>query len=217
MAIRKSITMLKAGKRTVFLALCLSFLAGFLDALGFISLGGVFVSFMSGNSTRSAVGLVQEGLAGLIVPGGIILCFVLGVISGTLLGNTVPEKRVQRVLTMVSIALILAASIHNISGLAAAIIAFAMGASNTAFQRNGEVSIGVTYMTGTLVKMGQHIANALSGGPQYTWFRYFLLWASLVLGACSGALIYGWVGLAGIWVAALISVFLTGITIKLNM
>jgi len=37
------------------LAIGLALLAGFIDALGYFSLGGVFVSFMSGNSTRFAV------------------------------------------------------------------------------------------------------------------------------------------------------------------
>ena len=38
-------------------AALLSGLAGFVDAIGFIKLGGFFVSFMSGNSTRLAVAL----------------------------------------------------------------------------------------------------------------------------------------------------------------
>ena len=41
------------------IAVGLALLAGYIDALGFLSLGGYFVSFMSGNSTRSAVDLVQ--------------------------------------------------------------------------------------------------------------------------------------------------------------
>ena len=37
-----------------------SALAGFVDAVAFIQSGGFFVSFMSGNSTRMAVGFVQN-------------------------------------------------------------------------------------------------------------------------------------------------------------
>ena len=39
------------------LAIALAAQAGFIDALGFLKLGGLFVSFMSGNSTRLGVGL----------------------------------------------------------------------------------------------------------------------------------------------------------------
>ncbi|MDM8353607.1 DUF1275 family protein, partial [Brevundimonas diminuta] len=34
-------------------------LAGYVDSLGFLHLGGVFVSFMSGNTTRLAVNLAE--------------------------------------------------------------------------------------------------------------------------------------------------------------
>ena len=57
------------------LALLLAGLAGYVDSLGFLHLGGVCVSFMSGNTTRMAVGLaggsaVAAVAAGLIVWGG---------------------------------------------------------------------------------------------------------------------------------------------------
>jgi len=60
-------------RRVRVLAGGLSALAGFVDATGFIGLGGFFVSFMSGNTTRLAVGLAQgtaaaATAAGLIAP-----------------------------------------------------------------------------------------------------------------------------------------------------
>ncbi|MFZ1966902.1 MAG: DUF1275 family protein, partial [Bradyrhizobium sp.] len=41
--------------RNIALACTLSALAGYVDGIGFIHLGGLFVSFMSGNSTRLGV------------------------------------------------------------------------------------------------------------------------------------------------------------------
>lgn len=43
-------------------------------------------------------------------------------------------------------------------------ISFAMGALNTSFIENGEVSIPLSYVTGPLVKMGQGIERHISGG-----------------------------------------------------
>ncbi len=45
--------------RNLVLALALSALAGFFDGIGFLHLGGLFVSFMSGNSTRMSVSLAE--------------------------------------------------------------------------------------------------------------------------------------------------------------
>ena len=52
--------MTRYDSRRWFLAACLAALAGYVDAIGFLKLGGLFVSFMSGNSTRLAVGLAVE-------------------------------------------------------------------------------------------------------------------------------------------------------------
>ena len=46
------------SSRNIALACALSALAGFVDAIGFLHLGGLFVSFMSGNSTRMGVCLL---------------------------------------------------------------------------------------------------------------------------------------------------------------
>jgi uncharacterized membrane protein YoaK (UPF0700 family) len=57
-------------------------------------------------------------------------------------------------------------------------------------------------MTGALVKVGQLVASALSGGPRLAWVPNFLLWAAMVVGAVIGGLAYHWINLAAIWFAA---------------
>jgi len=78
--------MTRLESRARLFACLLSALAGFVDAIGFIQSGGFFVSFMSGNSTRLAVGTV-EAVRDALVAGAIILCFLGGVVGGTLLGS----------------------------------------------------------------------------------------------------------------------------------
>jgi len=49
--------MIRYERRIKFLAAGLSAIAGFVDAVAFLELRGFFASFMSGNTTRFAVGL----------------------------------------------------------------------------------------------------------------------------------------------------------------
>jgi uncharacterized membrane protein YoaK (UPF0700 family) len=70
--------------RTV--AVCVSALAGYLDAVGFIGSGGFFVSFMSGNSTRAGVGLAHGGSPALIAA-GLVGAFVSGAFVCALLST----------------------------------------------------------------------------------------------------------------------------------
>tara|TARA_R110000868_G_scaffold1276_3_gene9969 strand:+ start:3099 stop:3698 length:600 start_codon:yes stop_codon:yes gene_type:complete len=185
-------------------------LAGFVDALAFIYLGGFFVSFMSGNSTRLGVGLV-EGSSSAYLAAGLIPLFVLGAASGSAVGHFAKERRRFVVLGFVTLCLLVAAGLSTVGLTHYAIVAtvIAMGAENTVFEREGEVSIGLTYMTGSLVKLGQRLAQAVLGGPRLSWLPYFLLWAGLVSGVALGAASYARFGLNSLWIATLAGLALT--------
>jgi uncharacterized membrane protein YoaK (UPF0700 family) len=190
-------------RRVKLLAAGLSALAGFIDATGFIALGGFFISFMSGNTTRLAVG-VARGSASALLAASLIGLFVLGVVLGTLAGHLARDRRAVMVLLLVTVLLALAALL-NMTGLprgAIAAMTLAMGAENAVFEREGEVHIGLTYMTGTLVKLGQHLTWALLGGPRWSWTPYLLLWLGLASGALAGALAWPHLGLNNLWLAA---------------
>lgn len=189
----------RLAPRLRLLAAGLSGLAGFVDAIGFISLGGFFVSFMSGNTTRMAVGLAA-GVHDAVIAAGLIGLFVLGVMAGTL----VRRGRISRVLALVALLLAVAALCGS-SGfpfLAAAAMALAMGAENTVFERDGEVHVGLTYMTGTLVKLGQSLTAALLGKGDGKWPSYLLLWLGLVAGAVLGALVWPHLHWHALWLAS---------------
>jgi uncharacterized membrane protein YoaK (UPF0700 family) len=195
--------MIRYQRRIRFLAAGLSALAGFVDATAFLKLSGFFVSFMSGNTTRFAVGLA-EGAQSALIAGGIIGTFVLGVMLGTLTSHFAGKHRGAVTLLLVSVLLALAAGfgVAGFEVVAIAAMALAMGAENAVFSQGGEVQIGLTYMTGALVKMGQRLASALLGGDRLAWWPYFLLWFGLTCGAVAGALIYPYLGLNSLWLAA---------------
>jgi uncharacterized membrane protein YoaK (UPF0700 family) len=70
------------SSRNIVLACALSALAGYVDAIGFLHLGGLFVSFMSGNSTRMGVSLAEGHFQAAAEALGLIVLFVLGAAGG---------------------------------------------------------------------------------------------------------------------------------------
>ena len=74
-------------------------------------------------------------------------------------------------------------------------LVMAMGALNNTFQRGGEVTVGLTYMTGALVRMGQGIAAKLTGKDGGGWENWLLLWLGLAIGGACGA----WLTLHTTW------------------
>lgn len=197
--------MIRYERRYWVLAASLAALAGYVDAIGFLQLGGFFVSFMSGNSTRLAVGIAWNAAAASLA-GALLVAFVLGVILGAVAAAWAgPHHRKPRVLMLVTLLLAVGALMEQTWGglWPALAMANAMGAVNSVFQRNGEVTVGVTYMTGTLVKLGQHIASALMGGKRWNWLPYLFLWGALVGGATLGAVAYAQLGPTAVWAAVI--------------
>lgn len=169
------------------LALGLAGLAGLVDATGFVVAGGYFTSFMSGNTTRLGVEL-SENPALALTPLGLIAAFLAGVIGGALIGRRAGGRRKQVLLGLIALALGSAAALLA-ADLAAAFLmlsAMAMGIANNVFSRDGEVTVGVTYMTGALVRFGQGIAARLAGQPLASTRGYGLLWSALAAGAAAG-------------------------------
>ncbi|CAN5117630.1 hypothetical protein BH10PSE4_BH10PSE4_35350 [soil metagenome] len=209
--------MIDYDQRTRFLAAGLSALAGFVDALGFMQLGGFFVSFMSGNSTRLGVGLASASSTAAVA-GGLIITFVLGVMVGSWLGLRSGVLRRLAVLALVSGLLACGATLASLGAAWPAVLAMtlAMGAENAVFDRDGEVDIGLTYMTGALVKLGQRLVMALRGGPAWRWATSLMLWSGLVAGALLGALAHQQLGLRALWLAAVAAAFLTVIAAGLD-
>ena len=192
------------SRRNVALACALSALAGYVDGIGFLHLGGLFVSFMSGNSTRMGVSLAQAHWPEAAKALGLIVLFVIGAAGGSLIVLGRGAHRQPWVLLAEALLLAAAALAHTfgLPDVAIGAIVLAMAVENAVFQIDGGAGLGLTYITGALVKVGQFIATALSGGARWAWVPNLLLWAALVAGSVCGALAYRWINLDAIWFAA---------------
>jgi len=191
--------------RNTMLVCALSALAGYVDGIGYLYLGGLFVSFMSGNSTRMGVELAQGEFGSAAEALGLVVLFVIGAGCGSLivLGH---DRYRQSWLLLAEAVLLLFAGLSTTFGLgnvSIAAITLAMGLENAMFQIAGGGGLGVTYVTGALVKVGQLLAAWLTGrGERSAWVPNLLLWAALVAGSVCGALAYHWIDLAAVWPAA---------------
>jgi uncharacterized membrane protein YoaK (UPF0700 family) len=192
------------SRRDIALACALTALAGYVDGIGFVHLRGLFVSFMSGNSTRMGVSLAERQWLDAVEAFSLIALFVTGAAAGSLivLGRGVDR---QPWVLLAEAALLAAAALcyaFGLSNVAVAAIVLAMGLENAVFQIDGGGGLGLTYVTGTLVRVGQLAAAALRGGARWGWVPNLLLWAALAAGCVCGALAYQWLNLAAIWFAA---------------
>src|ERR1700759_4360526 len=142
--------------RNIALACALSALAGYVDGIGYLHLGGLFVSFMSGNSTRMAVSFAAGHFGAAGEGFGLIALFVFGAACGSLIGLGRGIHRQPQILAVEALLLIAAGLVHNfgLDRLAISIIVLAMGLENAVFQIDGGGGLGLPYVPGALVQVG---------------------------------------------------------------
>lgn len=173
----------------------LAALAGVLGATAFTHSAGYFVTFMTGNAQRAVLGYFRDDVVLSVTAGLLMVCFVGGVVVASVCRRHfwVAHPHGPTVLTTISL---LAATVvdvfdegwqENLVDFAPImLVAFGIGALNTSFVKDGEVAVPLSYVTGTLVKMGQGIERHIAGGSLSDWLGYFLLFASFGLGAAVG-------------------------------
>jgi uncharacterized membrane protein YoaK (UPF0700 family) len=186
-----------AEARGLALAGLLAALAGLVDAIGYLHLSGLFVSYMSGNSTQLAVALGQANLGEARTIAELIALFVLGAAAGQVLADLSGRWHMTWVLTSVTILLTIAALLAA----AAEPMVLAMGALNAAMHRAGNIPVSLTFVTGVLVRFGQGLGDFLTRRTTgWKWLTQAAPWVGLIAGATLGGAAYLRIGAAAIWV-----------------
>lgn len=196
--------------------------AGVLGATAFTHSAGYFVTFMTGNAQRAVLGYFRHDVLLSVTAGLLLLCFVAGVVTASWCRRHfwVAHPHGPTVLTTVSLVAATALDIlvgrwdqNQLDFMPILLVVFGIGALNTSFVKDGEVSIPISYVTGTLVKMGQGIERHIAGGKAADWLGYFVLFASFVVGGAVGGFISLVVsGTQMLAVAAVVCALTTGYT-----
>lgn len=174
-------------------AFLLAAVGGSIDAVGVLTLGGLFVAHMSGNSAAFGAAFGQgdwlKGLPHLLA----IPIFVLGLFLGYL---WILKARTFRRCAMLLgaeafLLVVFALAIRSGAGFAAAVPALlAMGLQNATLRELGKSSFPTTYITGVLDMLGKSAARAVlePGGPAWADVRRAgAVWLSYAAGAILGS------------------------------
>jgi uncharacterized membrane protein YoaK (UPF0700 family) len=182
------------------LAVSLALVTGATDAIGFMRLGGVFTSVMTGNMVLFGVSAGERD-ASLALHAGVAL---VGYVLGTMVGARVAGQASRRQSVwprQITAALLLELGVFVVfavwwelarghpSGAATYVLissnAFALGIQSSAVLRFGISGLSTTYLTGTLTRAAADLAQRRSGPS----VRHVALLAVLVIGAGLGALL----------------------------
>jgi uncharacterized membrane protein YoaK (UPF0700 family) len=149
-------------------AVFLALIAGYLDGYGLLFLK-TYVSFMSGNTTFTGLNSGQGNFEAALPSAIAIVLFV----TGSFLGNLFTESKLHyshRLIFGVIAGLLAAVAGLERHGLwnapaEIAILSVAMGMMNPALSKVGAESVSLTFVTGTLSRIGGHLAAAAGRKP----------------------------------------------------
>lgn len=179
--------------------------AGMVGAVAFLHSAGYFVTFMTGNTERAVLSWFsvsdkeKVAGAGALAATALIVAFVAGVVVASFCRRFFWHGHPHGPTVLTTVGLLAASGLDfwfdgfaepEVRFVPILIITFSLGALNTSFVKNGEVSVPLSYVTGTLVKLGQGIERHASGnGTVYDWLGYALVYVGFLLGAAVGGVV----------------------------
>jgi uncharacterized membrane protein YoaK (UPF0700 family) len=184
------------------LAVCLAVISGYVDGYG-LCVFATYVSFMSGNTTQTGA-MTGQGNFAAALPSALAIVFWVA------LSRRWDSRRFLLGMTAAALAVTTGVMQHGPGHVKAGImtLSLAMGMMNTTLSRVGAEAVSPTFVTGTLSRIGSHLAMAIRRAPlpdtQGPWDTHLrrarllaIIWTGFLIGAVlSGAAI----SYLGVWV-----------------
>ncbi len=152
-------------------ALLLTFVAGYVDVVGYLALYQVFTANMTGNTVHFASNLVHARWQDALLAGSMIPIFVVGSVVGRAIIEVGARNRIRRIasLTLSIEALLIGfaslapphTSVPDIEIGCLAALAFAMGTQTATLTRIGPLTVHTTFVTGMLNKLAQLMSHSM--------------------------------------------------------
>jgi len=179
------------------IALMLAGTAGAADSIGFLEFSQLFMSFMSGNTTRFGVAVAGFAWDGTTRFASVIALFCFGACIGTLIAAWSGRFRLSVLLIIQAVLFAIGLFVPfgtTAFPLHAYPIVLALGIQNATLQDEAGRSLAITYVTGTVVRFGAGIANLILHKPNPSFWLQAPLWGALSTGAVIGGFLHGWYG-----------------------
>ncbi len=161
-------------KAPYFIAILLTGIAGFVDAVGFLTLGHIYTANMSGNSVALGIQVTSQNWPEALPRLCPVIGYVVGVLFCRLLIAVGARNRIRAIASITllcEIALLAPASLnrHQPTELAGAIIftyiallSVAMGIQNATLTHFSTLNLNTGFVTGTLVKFAEQLTKYLT-------------------------------------------------------
>ena len=188
-------------RRRDFLVAGLALATGAMDAIGFLGLGGVFTSVMTGNLVLVGLGTGDRN-GGLVLRSGLALVgYIVGVAVGSRVawrigGSAVVWPRRVTLLLVFELVVLLGFTIGwelsgagpagASQGLLIVVASLAMGVQSAGIRELGVPGLSTTYLTGTLTAMVSDLARGRRSAGRG---RGFVIVLAVVAGAAAGGVL----------------------------
>lgn len=180
------------NRRRFALGLALTAAAGAINAVSISRLGAIYVSFMSGNTVQLGLHVGHADWSAIGFAASVLGAFVLGAFASALAKPATGEWHLPAVLLAEAIAVGAALHVETRQAepiLALLPLALAMGAQNQLVVLVRGANPATTFVTGTLVRFSDALAQRLLGrDPDGTWTLHLAVWVSFAIGTTLGAI-----------------------------